>query len=57
MFYQGRPSDHCTHVPGTVSQSSYEREYNTACTAGMDLAQLRMINNEFMNKYPYVVPE
>ena len=28
VFYQGRPIDHCTHVPGPVSQSSAESQYN-----------------------------
>ena len=26
IFYQGRPIDHGTHVPGTVAQSSAESE-------------------------------
>ena len=30
IFYQGGPIDHGTHVPGPVSQSSAESEYNTA---------------------------
>ena len=50
MFYQGGPIDHCTHVPGPFYQSSAESEYNTACTAGMNLAHFRMTNNEFLNK-------
>ena len=29
IFYQGVPIDHGTHVPGPVSQSSAESEYNT----------------------------
>ena len=36
MFYQGGSIDHFTHVPGPVSESSPESEYNTACTEGMD---------------------
>ena len=40
IFYQGVPIDHGTHVPGTVSKSSAESEYNTACTSGMALAHL-----------------
>ena len=36
-FYQGVPIDHCTDVPGPVSQSSSESEYNAACTSGMSL--------------------
>ena len=35
LFNKGGPIDHCTHVPGQVSQSSSESEYNAACTAGM----------------------
>ena len=35
FFYQGVPIDHGTHVLGPVPQSSAEREYNAACTAGM----------------------
>ena len=38
IFYQGVPIDHGAHVSGTFSQSSEEREYNVACTAGMTLA-------------------
>ena len=32
IFYQGGSIDHGTHVPGPVSQSSAESEYNEACT-------------------------
>ena len=56
VFYKGGPIDHCTHVSGTVSQSSSEIEYNTACTSGMDIVHFRMINNKLSNKDPYVVP-
>ena len=35
IFYQGGPIDHVIHVPGPVSQSSAESEYNAACPAGM----------------------
>ena len=52
IFYQGRKIDHGTHVPGTVAQSSTESEYNSACTAGMDLAHFRMLIREFLNKDP-----
>ena len=38
IFYQGGPIDYGTHVPGPVSKSSAESDYNSACTAGMDLA-------------------
>ena len=45
IFYQGGPIDHGTHVPGPVTQSSAESEYNEACTAGMALAHFRMLIN------------
>ena len=57
MFYQGKPIDHCKHVPVPVSESSSESGYNAAYTAGMDLAHFRMLNNDFLNKDPDVVPE
>ena len=34
LFYQGEPIDNFTHVPGPVSQSISDSEYNTACTSG-----------------------
>ena len=57
IFYQGGPIDHGTHVPGPVTQSSEESYYNAACTAGMDLAHLRMVIREFFNKDRDIVPE
>ena len=45
IFYQGGPIDHGTHVPGPVSQSSAESEYNAAFTAGMYLSHFRMLIN------------
>ena len=45
IFYQCGLVDHVTHVPGTVSQSSAESEYNAACTAGMALAHFRVLIN------------
>ena len=57
MFYQGGPIDHFTHVPGPVSKYNAKSEYNVAYTPGVDLAYFRMLNNEFLNKDPYVVPE
>ena len=54
-FYQGGPMDHSTYVPGPVAQSSGESEYNAACTTGMDQAHFRIINNELLNKDPYMV--
>ena len=56
MFYQGGPIDHRTHVLDTVSQSSSESEYNAASNEVMALEYFRMINNEFPDKDPYVVP-
>ena len=56
IFYQGGTIDHGTHVPGPVSQSGAESEYNTACTAGIDLAHFRMLIHEFLNKVPDIVP-
>ena len=43
IFYQGVPIDHGTHVLVPVAQSSAESEYNSACTAGMDLAHFIML--------------
>ena len=57
VFYQGGLIDYCTHVTCPVAQSSSESEYNEACTAGMALPHFRMIDNKFMNKDTYVVPE
>ena len=56
-FYQDRPIDHGTYVPGPVAQSSAESEYNAAFTAGMALAHFRMLIHEFLNEDPYMVPE
>ena len=55
--YQGVPINNCTHVPGSVSQSSSESDYNAACTSLMNVAHFRIINNELLIKYPDVVPE
>ena len=57
IFYQGGPIDHGTHVPGQMYQSSAERQYNAACTAGMDLAHFRMLIHELLNKDPDIVPQ
>ena len=51
VFYQNGPVYHCTHVPGPVSQSSGESEYNAEYTSGMALAHFYILNNELMNKY------
>ena len=55
VFYQGLSTNQCKHVPGIVFQSSDESEYISAWTAGIDLAHFIIINNELINKYPYVV--
>ena len=55
VFYQGGPIDHCTHVPGSVVQSSSESEYNTARNAVLSLEHFRIINNELLNKDKYVI--
>ena len=47
FFYQGGTIEHGPHVPGPVAQSSAESEYNAACTAGMALANFRMLIHEF----------
>ena len=57
IFYQGGTIDHGTHVPGPVSQSIAESEYNAACTAGMALANFRVLIHDFLNKDPDIVPE
>ena len=56
IFYQGGTIDHGTYVPGPVSQSSEESEYNSEWTAGMALAHFRMLIYEFLNKDPNIVP-
>ena len=43
IFYQGGPSDHGTHVPVPVAQSSAKSEYNSVCTSGMALAHFRIL--------------
>ena len=57
MFYQVKPIDICTHIPGTVAQSSSSSEYNVECTAGMVLENFRRLNIELLNKDPDVVLE
>ena len=57
IFYQDVPINHATHVPGQVSQSSTESDYNSACTAGMALAHFRVLLHEFLNRDPDIVPE
>ena len=57
IFYQGGPIDHGTHVPGPVSQSSAESEYNASFTARMALAYFRMLIHELLSKDPDIVRE
>ena len=57
VFYQDGPIDNFTHVSGPVTQLIAEINYNAALNEGMALAYFRMINNDFLNKYPYVVSE
>ena len=57
IFYQGGPIDHRTHVSVPVAQSSAEKEYNAACTAGMALGHFRMLIHELLNKDPEIVPK
>ena len=57
IFYQGGTIDHEIHVTETVLQSSAESEYNSACTAGMDLVHFRMLIHELLSKDPDIVPE
>ena len=57
IFYHGGPIDHGTHVPGTVSQSSAESDYNASCTAGILLAHFRMLIHELLRKDTDLVPE
>ena len=56
IFYKGGPIDHGTHFLGPVAQSSAESDYNAACTVGMDLAHLKMLIHELLNKDQYIVP-
>ena len=57
IFFQGGFIDNLKYVSGTVAQSSSESDYNAAFTAVMALAHFKMLNNELMNKYQYVVPD
>ena len=50
VFYKGVPINHFTHVPGPVSHSSAEIEYNAECTSGLDLEHFRVLNNDMINK-------
>ena len=57
IFYLGGPINHGKHFLGPVAQSSAEREYNAACTAGMALVNFRMLVHELLNEDPYMVPK
>ena len=57
IFYQCGTIDHVTHVPGPGAQSGLESDYDASCTAGMALADFRMLIDEFLNKDTYIVPE
>ena len=57
IFYEGVPIDHVTPVPGPVAKSGSESEYNSSCTAGIDLANFGMLICELLSKYPDIFPE
>ena len=57
IFYQGGTTDYGTDVPVPVYQSSSKSEYNSACTAGISLANFRLLIHEMLNKDPDIVPE
>ena len=57
IFYKCGSIDHGKHVPGPVSQSSAESEYNAACTSVMALSHFRILIHELLNKDPDIVPE
>ena len=45
IFYQVGPIDHFTHVPRPVDQSIAKIDYNAAYTAGMALANFRVLTH------------
>ena len=55
IFYQCGTIYHGTHIPGPVSQSSAESDYNASYTSGMDLAHFSMLIHELLNKDPDIV--
>ena len=57
IFFQGGIIDHGIHVTVPLAQPSEESEYNAACTSVMDLAHLRMLIHELLNKDPDIVSE
>ena len=57
LLHQVGPIDHGIRVPGPVSQSSAESEYNAACTIGMVLANFIILIHILLNKDPYIVTD
>ena len=57
IFYQGGKIYHGTHVSVPVTKSSADSDYNISCTAKMNLADFRILINEFLNKGPDIVTE
>ena len=57
IFYKGGQIDHGTHVPGPVSQSSTESEYNAAWNSVINLAHFRILIHELLKKDPDLFPE
>ena len=55
FFFQVGRIDNCTNITIPVAQYSVESEYNAAFNAGISLVNFRMLNNELMNKRPYLV--
>ena len=56
-FYLCGPIYHDTQVPGPVSQSGAESNYNEACTTGVALIHFRMWINETLNKDSDILTE
>ena len=56
IFHEVGKIDHGTHVPGQVSRSVAEIDYNAAFTSGMALAHFRMLINELLKMDPVIVP-
>ena len=50
LLFRGGTIEHISHVPVIVAQVSAENEYNSACTAGMDLSHFRVLIHELFNK-------
>ena len=56
VFYQVGPIDNFTDILGPVAQPSTESEYNVECTTVTVPEQFRILNNEYINNDPDVVP-